>query len=89
LDGAPLGEYGGVGKMVVPAVAADLFQKLPRGFLAGGLTTTNVANLVRQTQPYGVDVASGVELRAGIKSNDLMAEFIRQVRMAVENPLGL
>lgn len=89
LDGAPLGEYGGVGKMVVPAVASDLFQRLPRGFLAGGLTPANIGNLVRQTQPYGVDVATGIELRAGIKSPDLMAEFIRQVRAAVENPLGL
>lgn len=89
LDGAPLGEYGGSGKMVSPAIAAELFQKLPRGFLAGGLTPQNVGNLVRQTQPYGVDVASGIELRAGIKSPDLMAEFIRQVRAAVENPLGI
>ena len=89
LDGAPVGEYGGTGKMVSPAVASELFQKLPRGFLAGGLNTQNVANLVRQTQPYGVDVASGIELRAGIKSPELMAEFIRQVRAGVENPLGL
>lgn len=89
LDGAPMGEYGGSGKMVSPAVASELFQKVPRGFLAGGLTPQNIANLVRQTQPYGVDVASGIELRPGIKATELMAEFIRQVRSAVENPLGL
>ena len=89
LDGAPLGEYGGTGKMVSPPVATEIFSRLPRGFLAGGLAPANVGNLVRQTQPYGVDVASGVELRAGVKSADLMAEFIREVRAAIANPLGL
>lgn len=89
LDGAPLGEYGGTGKMVSPAVATEIFARLPRGFLAGGLKPDNVGNLVRQTRPYGVDVASGVEVRAGVKSPDMMAEFIREVRAAVMNPLGL
>lgn len=89
LDGAAPGEYGGTGKMVSPAVATDLFQRLPRGFLAGGLAPNNVANLVRQTRPYGVDVASGIEVRAGVKSPELMAEFVREVRAAVENPLNI
>lgn len=89
LDGARDDEYGGTGKMVSPALATEAFQSIPRGFLAGGLTPKNVAGLVRQMSPYGVDVASGIEMRVGIKSLDLMAEFIREVRAAIENPLGL
>jgi phosphoribosylanthranilate isomerase len=90
LDGAPAGEYGGTGKQVSTALATLAFRE-PRGFLAGGLNPANVGNLVRQLQPYGVDVASGIERdgRPGYKSVDLMAEFIREVRAAVENPFGL
>lgn len=90
LDGAPPGEYGGTGKQVSMALASEALRE-PRGFLAGGLTPQNVGDLVRQLQPYGVDVASGIEKdgRPGIKNVDLMAEFIRQVRQAVENPFGL
>jgi phosphoribosylanthranilate isomerase len=89
LDGASPTEYGGAGKMVSQPVASEIFKRVPRGFLAGGLTPDNIASLVRQTRPYGVDVASGIELRAGIKSLELMAGFIREVRAAVDNPLNL
>lgn len=90
LDGAPPGEYGGTGKQVSMSLAAEALKE-PRGFLAGGLTPANVGNLVRMLQPYGVDVASGIEKdgRPGIKNVDLMADFIREVKKAVENPYNL
>lgn len=89
LDGAPPGEYGGTGKQVSLSLAAEAFKE-PRGFLAGGLTPQNVGELVRQLHPYGVDVASGIERegRPGVKNVDLMAEFVRQVRDAIDKPFG-
>jgi len=51
--------------------------------LAGGLTLDNVAGAIRDVRPYAVDVASGVELRPGIKDPLMVAEFIRVSREAL------
>lgn len=47
--------------------------------LAGGLTPANVAEAVRMTRPYAVDVSGGVELSKGIKSAELINTFIAAV----------
>lgn len=56
----------------------------PSGFwlLAGGLDPQNVAELIRALRPSGVDVSSGVESERGVKSAELIEEFIRQVRLS-------
>lgn len=54
----------------------------PRGewLLAGGLTPANVADLVERLRPNGVDVSSGVEMSRGVKSVELIEEFLRAAR---------
>jgi phosphoribosylanthranilate isomerase len=53
-------------------------------WLAGGLTPANVGEAVRQARPVGVDVASGVEARAGVKDAALVRAFVAAVRAAEE-----
>ena len=43
---------------------------------AGGLRPENVASVLRLTQAWGVDVASGVELSPGVKSRDRLDAFV-------------
>lgn len=50
--------------------------------LAGGLNADNVFDAICATRPWGVDVASGIELSAGIKDGDKMRRFVEEVRRA-------
>ena len=53
--------YGGTGEQASTEVALAVKAQVPRLMLAGGLTPENVADRVQAIQPWGVDVASGVE----------------------------
>ncbi|WP_455276949.1 phosphoribosylanthranilate isomerase [[Eubacterium] cellulosolvens] len=48
--------------------------------LAGGLSPENVVNAIIKVEPYGVDVASGVEEKPGIKDHKRMLEFIARAK---------
>ncbi|CAN5635046.1 phosphoribosylanthranilate isomerase [soil metagenome] len=62
--------------------AGETLARLPRWILAGGLTPATVAAAVRQLDPYGVDVASGVERSPGVKDHDAMARFVTAAKGA-------
>lgn len=67
---------GGTGATADWGIMAKVAQTVPGLLLAGGLTPDNVAEAVRQVQPYGVDVASGVEVRPGVKDREKVERFI-------------
>ena len=48
--------------------------------LAGGLTPQNVSEGIWKVRPWGVDVASGVERKAGVKDPILVRDFIKEAK---------
>ena len=72
-------KHGGTGQTIDWHGAAQIAVTRPI-ILAGGLTATNVAEAIRTVRPFGVDVASGIETRAGEKSEAAMRAFAAAVR---------
>ena len=80
LDTFRKGVHGGTGQVFDWAVARELSRSYSF-LMAGGLNPQNVAEAIRQVEPWGVDVSSGVETD-GNKSTAKVADFIAQVRLA-------
>jgi len=72
--------YGGTGQTVDWSLAREVAQVTPI-LLAGGLSPTNVQEAVREVQPYGVDVSSGVEENPGKKDHEKVRAFVQAVRL--------
>lgn len=74
-------DIGGTGKTYDWSIAAELknFSEKPI-VIAGGLDPSNVAEAVRQVQPFGVDVSSGVEAIVGRKDRQKVEAFIRNAK---------
>jgi phosphoribosylanthranilate isomerase len=72
--------YGGTGQTVDWSLAREVAQAAPI-LLAGGLTANNVQEAIRQVQPYGVDVSSGVEKSPGQKDHEKIHTFTQAVRL--------
>ncbi|MFW5691096.1 MAG: phosphoribosylanthranilate isomerase [Chloroflexota bacterium] len=74
---------GGTGSSAAADVVQAVKAGVPRLMLAGGLDPENVGAQVAQFQPWGVDVASGVEDDTpGVKNADKVRAFIQAARTA-------
>ena len=72
--------YGGTGKKADWHAAAELARQHPGLLLAGGITPENVADAIRTVQPWGVDVASGVEAEPGRKDHAKVQALLKAAR---------
>ena len=78
IDSHALGKAGGTGETFD-------WELLPKNYakpiiLAGGLTPDNVAEAIKQTSVYAVDLSSGVESSPGIKSKAKIDALMKEVK---------
>jgi phosphoribosylanthranilate isomerase len=79
LDACTSGQFGGTGKVFNwhQAYGANAFGSI---IIAGGLKPDNVAQVIEELHPFGVDVAGGVESSPGKKDYEKMRRFIEAVQ---------
>ena len=79
LDGHLPGMHGGTGQRA-PWHAINPTEWPIPVVLAGGLKPDNVAEAMRVVRPWGLDLASGVEISPGVKDADAINQLVRAVR---------
>jgi phosphoribosylanthranilate isomerase len=85
IDAELKGASGGTGATfdweATQGMVRSIALRLPV-IVAGGLTPFNVGEAIKLFQPFGVDVASGVEASPGKKSPEKVRDFVSAVRNA-------
>jgi phosphoribosylanthranilate isomerase len=71
---------GGTGRVFDWSVAQQAASRIPKLFLAGGLSPENIKNAIEIVRPYAVDACSALEDTPGKKNHARMREFINTVR---------
>ena len=73
-------ELGGTGRTHDWSLSREIRESIDVPlFLAGGLNPTNVAAAIREVQPFGIDVCSGLRTEGALDPQKL-TNFIRAIR---------
>ena len=51
-------------------------------FLSGGINIKNINEILKDVDPFGIDLSSGVEKELGIKDNGFINKFIGKLKNA-------
>jgi phosphoribosylanthranilate isomerase len=78
LDTKAAGRFGGTGTVFPWRLAREATNGAPL-LIAGGIGPDNVAGALRESDAWGVDVSSGIEMSPGIKDAGLMKRLFAQV----------
>jgi phosphoribosylanthranilate isomerase len=81
LDGFRARKHGGTGRTFDWRIAREAKRYGPI-LLAGGITPENAERAILEVQPFGIDVASGVEARPGKKDPARIRALMRAVEQA-------
>ena len=87
IDSKVNGASGGTGTSFDWSAARPVFSQAAQHLeviLAGGLKPENVELAIRELNPWGVDVASGVEASVGRKDPDRVSRFIQAAKLAAK-----
>ncbi len=77
LDAFSADAYGGTGKKIDEKLLAYAKNKLSKPFfIAGGIDSSNIADIINKYAPYGVDLSSGIETN-GFKDRAKMLEIMK------------
>jgi phosphoribosylanthranilate isomerase len=75
----PIKELGGTGRTHDWSLSRKIREAIEAPlFLAGGLNPSNVAAAIREVQPFGIDVCSGLRTNGALDAQKLSA-FIREI----------
>ena len=80
LDGFSKDEYGGTGKTFDWKIAKDARTMIGFLYLAGGITTENVRQAIREVRPYAIDVCSSIESLPGKKDKEKLQDFMAEIK---------
>ncbi|MEM8643198.1 MAG: phosphoribosylanthranilate isomerase [Cyanobacteria bacterium P01_G01_bin.54] len=79
----PVKQLGGTGRVHNWAVSAEIVRRSPRPvFLAGGLKPENVGAAIRQVQPFGIDICTGVRTDGRLDAQKL-TQLISRVQEGI------
>ena len=51
-------------------------------FLSGGINSNNIEFIIKEINPFGVDLSSGLEKKLGIKDNHIINNFMSKFKNA-------
>jgi phosphoribosylanthranilate isomerase len=81
LDTSIAGHEGGTGRTWPWAMARAIAERRDV-LLAGGLHADNVAEAIHTLKPFGVDAASRLEARPGVKDPEKVRRYLEAVRLS-------
>ncbi len=80
-------DFGGTGNSFNSGILKN-YRYRDKMIMAGGINSANVASLIKEVKPFGVDISSGIETAPGIKSAVKINEILRIITEAENDSIA-